>query len=159
MTLPATDDLNATFEGIKTDYYPVEDSSTDRSASAMNTALADVAAMTHTIARAWVTFDPSTLTVTAFDTVWGNAAGLTPAITNPSTGNYVVTFTSTITDALGAAQSIVFRAIHATLSVPTTPSILIPDPTHTSYALVRNWNLAGTLANISAGGFVTVFLY
>lgn len=108
MTLPAI----TTFDqlgGEKTDYYPVENSNTDRSDTEVNSAFANISALTYVSAKCILVFNPVNLTVTYFKSVWGDAQASYPTITRPSTGNYVITFNSTVSDFLGDTHTLSFQ--------------------------------------------------
>lgn len=158
--LPATSDFNATYGGSKSDYYPIEDSSTDRSAAEMNSVLSDTAAMTHTIVRAWIVFDANTLAVTFFDSVWGNAPGLYPTIYNGSTGVYGISFPATCTDLLGNTQTINFRTGIATVQTTDWNLCQVTSVT-ANYITVWNWNGfggGGPVVHNPLAGTITVAL-
>src|SRR4051812_11244544 len=98
----------STYGGEKTDYQPVEDPTTDRSADEVDEALADTSAMTRMIPRAFVTFQTNgtTCTVVAHDAVWGNDVSVAPTVTRIGLGAYDVTWPTTVTDARGNVRAV-----------------------------------------------------
>lgn len=107
MTLPDKDSID-TYGGTKTDYQPVEDASTDRSADEINGALASVAMMTRTCLRAYAMFTThgSAPTVDEHEALWGNANAVKPAVTVSGTGIYLINWPETVDDELGTEHSV-----------------------------------------------------
>jgi len=113
MTLPDVDSLS-NYGGALSDYFPVEDPTTDRAAAAANQGYASAAAATHTIGRSWVRFvtsatAPALTTVNSNDAVWGNAIGVLPVLARVSAGLFTITWPATVIDELGATHTINLR--------------------------------------------------
>lgn len=116
MPLPDVDTLD-TYGGVFTDDGPVEDPTTDQSADAYNPLAANVAGMTHVVARAWARFTlgttaglPALVVTTPFyqqDAVW--IAGGSPTVLHTGTGIYRVSFPQTVTDSLGDSHPLNLR--------------------------------------------------
>lgn len=102
MTLPDIDDSD-TFGGADlVDYVqaPV-DTTTDRGANGVNPLVADVAAMTHTITRAWVQFTPAGTgapTIQDTDAVWAKTSYVPPTVVRSMTGVYLATWPTQVYD-------------------------------------------------------------
>lgn len=90
------------------DYAPVVDPTTDLPAEASNETRADVAAMTRTIGRAFVSFDNGG-EVSLHDAVWGNSDAVKPVVAVLSTGRYQITWPSSVTDARGVSRPVNLR--------------------------------------------------
>lgn len=117
MPLPGIDSLDS-FGGALNNDSPVDDPTTDRDAGQMNTALEDVAGMTHTVARAFarVTLSATAPALTASngsDATWGNS--VPPVPTRSGTGVVVLTWPATVTDELGITQPLLLRWVKAHL--------------------------------------------
>lgn len=117
MALPGTSDLDE-YGGELSDYRAVTDPTTDRSASATNQALSDVAGMTHTASRAWVAFvgkassPPDDPASNIHGAVWGDGASVKPTMARTGAGIFTATWATTITDELGETQSVSLRRAH-----------------------------------------------
>ncbi len=116
MRLPSVSTL-ADYGGAKANYAPVEDASTDEDASNRNDYVGDVAGMSNTAVRAWVTFlgtatepisDPAT---NVHGAVWGSAANVKPTIERDALGTYVVIWPETFIDDLGVEHTINIRGV------------------------------------------------
>lgn len=82
------------------DSSPVEDPTTDMSAAQGNAALSDTAAMTHTVARAYIVLTGVTAaapTVTEHNSNWGSANAVVPTIVANGTGDSTITWPATVT--------------------------------------------------------------
>lgn len=104
--------------GTKTEYSAVVDTSTDRSAEEVNLAFAATAALTRTSIRAFVKFsinESGRPTIVAWDAVWKGATTTPPNISYEELGNYLVTFSSTVSDEQGGTHAVNFNACWATL--------------------------------------------
>jgi len=116
MTLPAIDDIS-TLGGIKVNFQPVEDATTDLDAAQDNKARADVAMMTHTASRSWAKFVAAATTgamvLSAHDAVWGNAPGLAPTLARTGTGVFTITWPASVNDELGVTHATSLRAASA----------------------------------------------
>jgi hypothetical protein len=98
--------------GTKSDYSPVVDSSTDRSAAEINKAFAAVSQLSRTSIRAWVKFhvsDTEVTTLTAWEAVWKSDSATVPVVTGAS-GNWTITWPTTVTDPQGTTHSVNFLA-------------------------------------------------
>lgn len=92
------------------DYSAVVDPTTDLGAAQDDDARADVAAMTRTAIRAYVTFTATTSpTPTEHDAVWGNADLVAPTIIRSSAGVFIVTWPASVVDARGITHSVNLR--------------------------------------------------
>ncbi len=114
MTLPAIDSID-TLGGTKENHKPVENAATDLDAPKYNVAIADVAMMTHTIARAAYRFKGHATTPVdaaagfVHDAVWGSGSGVKPTPAHTGTGVYTVTWAATQYDDLGEPHATNFR--------------------------------------------------
>lgn len=101
--LPAVSSI-ANYGGPLQDYSAVRDATRDRSASGVNPAYGDVAAMTHTAPRMFVRFQPNgssapTLAASgAHDEHWNNGNNATPVVARANTGIYTVTVPAAVLD-------------------------------------------------------------
>lgn len=152
--LPEIDSLE-TYGGEKSNYAPVEDSSTDESADHRNLYAMNVAAMTQTAIRAWCRFvghavTPTDPTSNVHGAVWGNGSGVKPTVARTGSGTYTITWPSTVTDELNEDHTVNLRCVlrpnvegstlyHATASV-----------TSSNVVTVYTFNAAGS-ANDAAG--------
>ncbi len=117
MALPDKDSLSASFGGPYTNARPVEDASTEVGAEGLNPALCDVAMMTHTAIRAWVSFlgvtisggPPDAITVADHDALWGSGTGVKPTVSHTTTGRYIITWATTQDDELGDSHTLLIR--------------------------------------------------
>ncbi len=133
--------------GAKTDYAPVEDSTTDLSAAEHNYIASAVAGFSYTGCRAWRRFiTNSTSTPTdpasnpqAHGAVWGNAVGIKPVVAYSTTGTYTVTWTAAQTDLLnvshtlalftgwGNAESSTFYNVNVKLTSVNVATVYVTD--------------------------------
>lgn len=110
MTLPRSDSLD-TYGGIKQDFTPIVDATTDRSADEVNECFASVAGMTQTLTRAYFQFtgaSSSSIVPNFHNAVWGSAIANIPVISRVSTGIFDVVYPTTIEDNLGNLQPVNF---------------------------------------------------
>lgn len=152
MTLPNVAAL-ATYGGAKQNAAPVEDPTTDRDAGDANKAFADAAAMTHTVMRAWVRIvgsasAPALAVVNGHEAVWGNLPAVAPTIGRTTTGDWTVTWPSSITDELGNAIALNLRcALHPNIEGDKGfASATITSP---NIARVQLWNSSGTASDFA----------
>lgn len=159
--LPEVDSL-ATVGGVRVDYAPVEDASTDVPAAHLNLVFANVAAMTQTCDRAWCAFvgkassppdDPSS---NVHGAVWGNGVSVKPVTARTSTGLFTLTWPTSVTDELGVSHSVNLRRAHATWEGATLFSVNA-TVTAPNVVTVRVWNAAGSL-NDGVGTTFTIFV-
>lgn len=103
MPLPNSDDFDADYSGIKTDYSEAVDLTTDLPAAASNNARASTAGLTRTAKRVYVIWsnNGTTGTISEFDSVIGNASINYPTISKVGTGLWRFTFPATCVDMLG----------------------------------------------------------
>lgn len=98
----------ATYAGPLRDYTAPIDATTDRPATGTNPAYGDVAGMTHTALRAWARFQPNGITAPSVptgqvlanvhDETWNNGNNAAPLFARTATGQYTVTFPTTVVD-------------------------------------------------------------
>lgn len=163
MPLPDIDTI-ATLGGVLTNDSPVVNPTTDLDADADTKSRANVAMMTHTLARAIRRFaghattptDPSSGFV--HDATWGNTPALKPPVTKGGTGIFDITWPATVTDELGVAHTTNLRGgwgnVEATGNCyVTSVQVLAPNVLR-----VRVWQQASSL-NDAAGLNVTVYAY
>ena len=156
--LPGIDALS-TYGGEKDDYAPIEDQSTDLSASHWNLVASNVAGMTHTVCRAWRTFTagnpPTDPASNVHDAVWGNDVSVKPTVSRSSTGIYLVTWPSSVTDELGESHSTNIRRAWVCLEA-TLPYFSVATRTSATVVSVLVWDSSGVLTDPSAN--ITVFV-
>jgi hypothetical protein len=111
--VPDIDDFTATYGGAKSNYWPVEDPTTDEDAAVRNLYAMNVAYMTGMCPRAWVRFTGAATTgamiLVAHQSLWGNAVGVAPTLARTSAGLYTITWPTTVTDQLGTVHTLNFR--------------------------------------------------
>lgn len=96
----------------KTDYAPVEDSTTDLSATEWNYAINNIAGMSYTCPRAWRRFvtnntgTPTDPGSNIHGAVWGNSSGVKPTMARSTTGTYTCTWSATQNDLLNASHTL-----------------------------------------------------
>lgn len=161
MPLPNASTID-TYGGQKADAWPVEDPATTASAANWNDAISDVAGMTHTAVRArirWTgatyTSGTMTMTIESRDAVWGNAETVT--VTQTAAGVYVLTYPSTITDALGVTRAVSFVDVASVKVASSPPRAWYADVTSPNVVTIHTTDLAGS-ANACNGQSITAFL-
>lgn len=159
MTLPDIASIN-TYGGILTDAFPVEDPTTDRSADDSNDAYADVAGLTHTGIRAWVSFignatTPTDPVINVHDATWGNDSGVKPTVTRNSSGVYTIQWPTTVEDELENTKTLNLRRAWA--SFEGTVPYFHTATTGTSSVVLRVFN-SGAALNDAVGVTITVFV-
>lgn len=99
--LPNTASIN-NYGGPKNDYSAPIDPSTDRSATGVNPAYGDLAAMTHTAFRVWAHLtlysSGAAPTVVAHDETWNNGNNVALVAARVSPGIFTMTYPSTVVD-------------------------------------------------------------
>jgi len=114
MSLPDTATIDS-YGGVKVNFGPIEDPTTDRDAALASDAYGDVAGMTQTAFRTFVRFTCATGVAPALAehwAVWGNQ----PLTVTPPTpgrtgaGVFTMTWPATTTDALGVTRSTALRS-------------------------------------------------
>jgi hypothetical protein len=113
--LPDIDTI-ATYGGAKVDEAPVADNSLDESAASINLVKMNVAGMTYTVDRAWARFvghatTPADPASNVHGAVWGDGLSVKPVVTKGGTGIYVLTWPTTVTDALGVTHAVNLRGV------------------------------------------------
>jgi hypothetical protein len=157
--LPDVDSLS-TYGGAKEDYAPVEDYTTDEAAAHRNLYAANVAAMTHTATRAWVSFVGNASSATdpasnIHDAVWGNGVSVKTTNARTGTGVWTLTWPTSVTDELGVSHAVNLRRAWASVE-GSTPYLVTVTPTSSNVLTVRIFNTSGT-ANDAAGVTINVF--
>jgi hypothetical protein len=116
MTLPnqADPDTYGMPDGGWTNYDPLVDPTTDVDAeNGGNDAFADIAAMTHTAVRGWARFtagtSPTLATPNGSEAVWGNQSPVVPVPAHVTTGEYTLTFPTTVTDNMNVTYTVNLR--------------------------------------------------
>lgn len=117
MSLPDIDSL-ATYGGALSNYFPIEDPTTDLDAGADNQNRCSTAAMTNTAVRAWARFVTSATTPTlavsnAVGGVWPTIPGNQPVVSRSAQGIFLLTYPTTITDELGVVHTLNLRGARA----------------------------------------------
>lgn len=161
MILPTSAGIS-NYGGAKQDYAPSEDPSTDELAADRNNLVDDVAGMTHTACRAWRCFvggsggspaDPAD--GNTHDAVWGNASSVKPTVTRSSTGVYVVTWPTSISDALGTSHTIAIRRVlHVAIESATA---FVGTAVITAANVITVHTFSSTTANDASGANITVY--
>jgi uncharacterized phage protein gp47/JayE len=153
MPLPDIDDYTATFGGSKTNAFPVEDSTTDEDAAVRNQYVADVAMMSATVPRGIVTFTAAATTgamvLVQHIANWGTGAGVAPTLSRSATGVYVVSWPSTVTDALGVTHSLNIRYAMINVRGTGTAYDYYCNPTSANAVTVYAFNASGTALDLT----------
>lgn len=162
MPSPDTDSAVTTYGGPFVDYRPVEDPTSDLSASQANPMMLSVAAMTHMCPRAKLSFTGLTytsgtqpITVTSHDSMWGSAAPVLPTIGQTSAGVLTLTWPATVTDEYGNAHTLNIRDGWARFD-GATPGFYTFTVASANTATLRLFNSAGS-ANAMNGTNITVY--
>lgn len=116
MALPDSATLSDTYGGPYTNADPVQDPTTEVNDDEFNEMLADTAACTRMVERAWVCFFGLTYTsgsqsipVEDHDAVWGASGAVTPTIVQNPAGTYTITWPATVDDELGVTRTLNIR--------------------------------------------------
>ena len=98
MSLP-NESTSATYGAPFADATAVEDPTTDQSAAQANQFMADCAAATHTVTRAYVAFmgNATLPTISEHNSNWGNANAVVPVASRTGVGDYTFTWPATVT--------------------------------------------------------------
>ncbi len=160
MTLPGTARLS-TYGGEMQDHAPVEDPTTDESAAFRNMYVADAAAMTATIMRAFVRFTghattPGDAASNVHGAVWGDAFAVKPAMTKGGTGVYLATFPTEVEDELGVTQPVNLRDGWGNANGATAYHVQVTI-TAANVATIRVFDMAGTLTD-AVGATIAVYV-
>jgi len=129
LALPDEATLSDTYGGPYTNERPVEDPTTELDASAASEALADIAAATRMVPRAWVKFLGLTYTagsqsipVDDHNATWGGSAGVEPVIVQTATGIYLITWPATVIDEILVTRTLNIRYPHEPVTIDTALS-------------------------------------
>jgi hypothetical protein len=116
LALPDSATLVDTYGGPYTNQQPVEDPTTEIDADFDNEALADTAACTRMVERAWVSFvgvtytsGSQSITVADHDAVWGGGVTVLPTIVQTAAGIYTITWPATVEDEIGVTRTLNIR--------------------------------------------------
>lgn len=161
--LPGVDSI-ADYGGVFINDGNVEDPQTDESAAFRNLYAANVAALTHTAARAIRSFlghattpsDPGSGFV--HDAVWDSSNDVKPTVANAGTGIYDLTWPTTITDELLVDHSVNFRRAHAAVE-SSDGTFRAAHAKVTGPNTVRVYTYSGTTLNDLVGQVITVWAY
>ena len=159
MTLPAVDSIED-YGGVKEDYAPVEDQSTDLSADHHNKYAANVAALTQTSPRAMCRFvghgtTPTDPASNVHFSVWGNELAVKPVPTHSATGVYLITWPTDVDDELGEEHTVSLATGWANTEGATPYHVQVTVATNV--ATVYVFDMAGA-ANDGVGVTFAVFV-
>jgi hypothetical protein len=158
--LPGVDSIED-YGGVKEDYAPVEDNSTDESADHRNLYAANVAGLTQTAPRALCRFVGHAVTPTdpasnVHFAVWGNDLAVKPTVAHSATGIYTITWPTTVTDELGEEHTVSLATGWANTEGSTLYHVQVTI-TSSNVATVYVFNAAGA-ASDAAGVTFAVFV-
>ncbi len=166
MTLPDTDSFDS-FGGALVNYAEVEDPTTDEDAAYRNKYVADIAMMSVTAPRAFVTFvghattpaDPSSGFVHA--ALWGSGPTVKPVVTRVDTGQYLITYPATVNDPLDVEHTLNFRRAHAQAETTdfATPLSAYATVDSANTVLVYTYEHGSSSSNDLVGANITVWIY
>lgn len=150
MTLPTSDSFD-TYGGTKTDFSSVVDPTTDRSAAEVNTAFASMSCASRTSIRGYMQFlgHAATPVLNYHNAHWGSSLAVIPVVSRNSTGNYTVTFPSTVTDPLGVVQSINLIAGQVSLEGTTAGYATITKATPNTFTVCM-FNSGGSASDLTS---------
>lgn len=159
MALPDIADVD-TYGGLKVNHAPLVDSSKQETANNRNEYVADVAALTNTGLRGWCAFDPGASVgdpaTNVHGAMWGSAAPVKPTPSKNSTGNYTITWPTTVTDALGVVHTTNIR--RALWNVEGTTFVHVQvTPATANTVTVLMFDAAGSATDGGASTIVTVY--
>lgn len=159
--LPDVDTL-ANLGGTMTDYAPVEDATTDEAAAYRNLYVSNIAGMTQTACRAWRSLVGNAATPTdpasnVHGAVWGDSAGVKPAIARTGAGVYTITWTATQNDFLNVSHTLALRRAWANVEGSTNYWVQA-SVTSANVVTLYVWLASTGLANDGAGVTFTVFV-
>lgn len=161
MGLPGITSLPS-YGGALSDYSPVADSTTDRSATGTNPAYADVAAMTHSALRAWtrMTLSASAPALVAWDATWkGNVTNVAPTLARSGVGTNTITYAATVFDEIpngspGYTAAGFLLNLRAAFGTDRTGASALWHVralvTSANVITVYTWNAAGALADMGS---------
>lgn len=160
MALPGEATLVDTYRGPYANGDPVVDPTTEVSGDVFSEALADLAGLTRTGQRAWVTFlgvaysgsGTDSVAVLDHNAVWGGAALVKPTVTQSVVGVYVVTWPVSVVDALGVTRVLNIRYPHPpTTLAPTLCSARVIAKTSNTLTVKTSTGADDSLAGIPIG--------
>ena len=150
MALPDSATLSDTYGGPYTNADPVQDPTTEVNDDEFNEALADIAACTRMVGRAWVSFIGVTYTsgtqsiaTEDHDAVWGASGAVEPVVTQTATGIYTVTWPATVDDELGNTKTLNIRVPLEPWTIDTALSRAKCSAKTANTMTVRTFNAAG----------------
>jgi hypothetical protein len=112
--------------GVKTDYIPVIDPTTDLSALNLNLARDGVAQMSRTALRGWIRFATAAtsgaMVLSDWETTWKADVSTLPVLARSTAGVFTLTLPASVLDALGNTHTINLRA--ASVSAETFPIVV-----------------------------------
>jgi hypothetical protein len=160
--LPDKDAVDATYGGPYANGRPVEDPKTEVDQGFLNALLASVASATHTVPRAWVTFNGKTysgsgtdvVTVVDHDANWGSGTGVKPTVGQTGTNTFLITWPATVTDELGGSHTLNIRYPHEPTTIDTTLSRAKVTAKTANTLTIQTFNSAG-----SANGLNTIPIF
>lgn len=151
------------YGGPKINDSPIADPQTDEDADERNDYVEDISGMTQTAVRAWRRFvghgtTPTEPASNGHGAVWGNTAALLPACTRSSTGIYVVTWPTTVTDATGTVRTVSIRGVGLPNVEGSTLFHTSATVTSANSITVRIYNTSNSL-NDAVGATINVFAW
>jgi hypothetical protein len=150
--------------GTKLEYSAPVDTSTDRSATEVNTAFAATAAMTRTSIRCWLKFSingAGAPTLVSWDASWKGGTITPPVITNEATGKFLVTLPATVLDEQAVSHSVNLNVAFASIAGATDAIFgdMFLNPKILTANTVRLWISDETLdASNAPNSVVSMFL-
>lgn len=167
MTLPAKASIES-YGGIKKDYEPVSDGTTDVSAAELMEVFVDTAGMTQTCVTAWccalgrassngaMSFPATGIHAAVWPDSTKIPANMAPAAARIATGTYEYTWPANVTDAKGITRAVNFRRAFCHFESTTTVYFMSAAVTAPNKITVYVRNTSGTLVD-AANVPITVF--
>ena len=148
---PAIDVFGAPF----VNFDEVEDPETEQSADQVNTELANVTGLCAVSPLAVLTISAVGV-ITGFRSVWGSDASAQPVVTNPATGNWLLTWPSTLatlhpTDDTAQAVSFLGGTGNSSNATPLVVSVSVASN------LVNVWIKTDASVSVNAAVFVVLY--
>lgn len=173
MTLPAIDTLAGSLGGALFDYdIPILDPTTDRPASAVNKAYANLSGGSRTAIRAWaeIAFTQGAWGIRAFgqDAVWGKATGVAPGAALFGTGVFLVGWPLSVSDEIpqgspgaSAAHSIAAspRTSWGRVTGGATYSRVWVQPLGSAEYVANVYNVSGSLTTPPTDAKISLFWF
>ena len=147
------------YGGPYVDAKAISNPQTQLAASKGNRVFEDAAQLTRTGLRAIVHFPPSASdpVVSYHTSVWGSSNSEKPTVTRNATGDYLITYASQFTDALGEVETVAFLSGQS--SVMTTNLNARAQIATIASNVVRVFTSSGGVASdLAAAGTVVVWL-